>query len=235
MSICKILFLEFKSKCESGPYTFLRFETDLSLVLMDYLVSNHKSKANSVFIDLFVLITYETKKFEQFCFIFLFYTNTCVCYWNLQESLKVLGLLYFHENCDASIFCKFQSITLESKKNLHDSLLVGVDQWRKIVWNFVISMEWNVLVHHLELNVFFYSFVSLNGHDLFNRIKDIECLIILPELAGVNLSEIQQILNQETHDSWWRLLNFHTLFKLRNNFANFGCNLLFVHVFNFIF
>lgn len=52
------------------------------------------------------------------------------------------------------------------------------------------------------------SLLPLDAHHLVNRISDVEDLKVLPELIGFDLSEVEQILNDEIHELSGVLLNY---------------------------
>jgi hypothetical protein len=66
----------------------------------------------------------------------------------------------------------------------------------------------NVNELDVKVNLFVMSLLPLDAHHLVNRISDVEDLKVLPELIGFDLSEVEQILNDEIHELSGVLLNY---------------------------
>ena len=72
----------------------------------------------------------------------------------------------------------------------------------------------DVLVDYVKLNIVVLSLLALSAHHFLNCIPYVEGLNILPELAGFNLGEIQEVLNHVIHEHGRVLLNRFTLLQL---------------------
>ena len=64
----------------------------------------------------------------------------------------------------------------------------------------------------VELYFLIICFLSLDAHYFLYRVYYIKIGYVLPELAGFDLSEIEQVLNDEAHDAGGVFLDFEAFF-----------------------
>jgi hypothetical protein len=64
----------------------------------------------------------------------------------------------------------------------------------------VFTIQRNVDKLGCKSDILVLGFLSLHRHDFLDRIYDIKCLEILPELSSLYLCEIKKILDDEIHE-----------------------------------
>jgi hypothetical protein len=108
---------------------------------MNDLACYHEPQANSIFVDLPVLRFNETKELKKLGLIFFFNANSGVRHSYFQIFLnRIVFYFDFSVNCYAAIFGEFQRVTLKTKQNLHNTLLIGKNVWREVAEVFTASI-----------------------------------------------------------------------------------------------
>ena len=110
----------------------------------------------------------------------------------------------FNKCLNFSFFCKFQGVWLQTKQDLHDSMLIAADHGRVRIEN-VFS---DIYKGYIKVNFLVNSFLSLDAHYLFNGLFDIEHFKILSKFSSFYLCEVKKILNYEIHELSRILLHF---------------------------
>ena len=66
----------------------------------------------------------------------------------------------------------------------------------------------------IELYIFLLGFFPLDAHDFLNWLSDVKLYNIFSKFASFDLSVVKKVLDDESHDIGWWLLNFETLIQL---------------------
>ena len=174
---------------------------------MTNLFGNHQAKSNSLLVHL-DWVRKETKQLEKFTLILFADTNTSISNGNWEEIFFLFILLDIDNYLNFSIFCEFESIWLETKEHLHDSLSISLHD--SSISNIVCCVELNIVILGLT---------SLDQHHIFHCIFDVELLNVLSKFPWAHLSIVQKILHDEGKDVTWRPLHFKPTLKLWNYLA----------------
>jgi hypothetical protein len=164
-----------------------RFENYFAIEFVNNLVRNYKTQAYSVFVQLLPVLN-EPKQLEKFRLIFFFDSNACVFY-RYHEEKVLTNPFHFDKYGDPSFCSKLECIRLKTKKHLHHSLFVSSDQWA-VMSSFqyiFMPMLAKVLVNSLKVYTSLFCFVSLDAHDFFDTVPDVEYAYVLTELSCLDL------------------------------------------------
>ena len=201
---CLSDFFKLEGKSKARSFTQLGLKSNVSVKLITNWFWDDKSKTYPIDVEL-VLVLDEAKEFEQLLMIFLGNSNTSVNHWYPQKWVLCLFYdLYF--SLHLSWRSKFQSVSLQPKKDLHYPLLVTAHQIPFLLLQLPFERS-------KKLDLFCLSFLLLNLHNFLNCLNNVELLKILPELPVFDLREVKKILNYEIHELSCVLLHIFTLLK----------------------
>ena len=119
------LLKQLQSKCKSWSFINFRIHFNSSIKLLKYFLWNIQSQTDSMNIHL-IRIWNVTKHSEQLFLIFSLYSCSSI----YNGNFKICLLIFFKHwsfYCYTSLFCEFESIRLQIKNDLLNSLFVMND------------------------------------------------------------------------------------------------------------
>ena len=142
----------------------------------------------------------KSEQFEELLLVLVTDSDASVLNRDLDKLAVILFIFYnSHRDFDTSLGREFQSIRLQSQKNLHDPLFVTPYDWAKFTQrnNHLILSYIQIL--DLEIYALFLCIKSLDSHNLFNALPYIKLCYIFSEFTRLNLCIIKKVLNHIAH------------------------------------
>ena len=225
-------FFELEGKCECWSLSDFRLKLNGSAELHYDLLGYDQAQADSISVHLSTILNH-SKELEQVFLIFLRNTNSRILHAYLQYFLFILHN-YLDDNFYASIFGKFESVTLQAQEHLHDTLLVGSHNGPVFMTAAIFMFDVHKL--HQLLDVVIMSLPLLYHHHLIHYGHDVEVWNIFSEFSSFYLGEVQEILHDVSQDAGGGLLDdepvlqlIHQLVVLSNNVSFFVVKVIFVY------
>ena len=151
----------------------------VAIILVDYFLCYHKTQANAILVNTVGLLN-ETKQFEQFGLILLFYSYSRVNNFNFQE----IDFISYDE-FDTSLDCELDGVWLQAENDLSQPLLVGLYQ----------LLLFKAFVFSCQIYVFILSLNFLDGHHHLDTFFDVESVVSLPKLPSLELRIVKHVVN----------------------------------------